>query len=215
MVRVNLLPDKKQAKARTPSEPGQLWLIAVLGAIVLEVVVLIVIHKMKQDELKGVVAENSRVQGQIDTIKRQIANQNEIKAQLKELVDREEAISKLQAARTGPTSTMMELSRILTQGKGPTTDKDKLEQLKRDNPAAVMNANWDPKRLWLTSYNEVERQVKITGLAKDGEDISEFQKRLTLSDFFYDVSLLPGSKVFDDKTKQEVVRFEFSAKVRY
>jgi type IV pilus assembly protein PilN len=215
MVRVNLLPDRRKEKARTPSEPGQLWLIAVLAVIVCEVIVLIVVHKMKQDELKAVVAENSRIQGQIDQIKRQIANQNEIKAQLKELVDREEAINKLQAARTGPTSTMMELSRILTSGKGPTTDKDKLEQLKRDNPTAVMNANWDPKRLWLTSYNEVERQVKITGMAKDGEDISEFQKRLTLSDFFYDVSLLPGSKVFDDKTKQELVRFEFSAKVRY
>ena len=102
---------------------------------------------------------------------------------------------------------------MLTQGRGPTTDRDKLEQMKRDNPAEVFNANWDARRLWLTAFVESDRVVKLQGLARDGEDVSELERRLKLSDFFTDVKLLPGSKVTD--TGQELFRFELSAKVRY
>lgn len=221
MVRVNLLPDRKQTKARgggggmTAGEPGQLWILAVLGVVVLEIIVCIFIQKLKADQLSAVVGENAKISAQIEGIKKQIANHADIKAQLKALRDREEAINKLESARTGPTTVMLELSRILTPGKGPTTDRDKLEQLKRDNPTAVLNPNWDTKRVWLQSYQELERVVKISGLARDPEDVSEFQRRLLLSDYFYAVNLLPGSKVIDDKTKQEVVKFEMNAKVRY
>ena len=52
---------------------------------------------------------------------------------------------------------MLELSRVLTAGRGPTTDRDKMEQLKRDDPGAVPNANWDPRRLWLLTYSELDR----------------------------------------------------------
>jgi type IV pilus assembly protein PilN len=110
---------------------------------------------------------------------------------------------------------MLELSRIMTQGRGPTVDRDKLEQLKRDNPTAVPNANWDPRRLWLANYRETDRTVRLTGLSRDGEDVSEFLRRLSLSDYFYDVRLLPATKSVDAVTKLELIRFEMSAKVRY
>jgi type IV pilus assembly protein PilN len=216
MVRINLLPDRKQAKARAASgDGGQLWLLAVLGALVATIIVCIVIQSMKEKELAAIVSENGKISSQIETIKRQIANHAQIKAELKLLRDREEAIAKLQSARTGPTTVVLELSRILTAGRGPTTDRDKLEQLKRDNPTAVLNPNWDPRRVWLTAYQEVERSVKLTGLARDPEDVSELQRRLILSDYFYDVNLLPGSKVVDNATKQELVQFSMTAKVRY
>jgi type IV pilus assembly protein PilN len=216
MVRVNLLPDRKQATRRMAAvEPTQLWLVMVLGAFVATIVVCLFVQKVKQDELSAILAENSRTQGQIDAIKQQIANHAEIKARLKELRDREEAIQKLQAARTGPTSTLLELAHVLTPGRGPTTDRDKLEQLKRDNPAEVFNANWDPRRLWMTSYLESERVVKMAGFARDGEDVSELERRLKLSDYFTDVKLLPGQKVVDNQTHQELFSWQLSAKVRY
>jgi type IV pilus assembly protein PilN len=216
MVRVNLLPDRRQA-ARRPgaAEAKQLWLLGVLGAFVATIVVCLFVQKLKQDELAAVLAENGRTQGQIDAIKRQIADHPEIKARLKELRDREEAIQKLQAARTGPTSTLLELAHLLTLGREPTTDRDKLEQLKRDNPAEVYNPNWDPRRLWLTAYKESDRVLRIAGLARDGEDVSELERRLKLSDFFTDVKLLPGAKSIDSLTHQDLFRFELSAKVRY
>jgi len=215
MIRINLLPQKREAARRAAVEGGQTWMLAVLGAVLVEIIVLVLFHTSKQDELKEANLHNQKVRAQIEEIKQQIANHDEIKAQLKELRDREEAIAKLQAARTGPTATLLELSRVLTAGRGPTTDRDRLQQLKRDNPSAVPNPSWDSRRLWLTSYQEADRVVKLGGQARDGEDVSEFLRRLTLSDFFYDVKLLPATKSVDTQTKLELVKFELSAKVRY
>ena len=216
MVRINLLPDKRQAgRRKTAAEPTQVWVFAVLGAFVVAIVICLFIQKVKQDQLAEMLAENGRAQGQIDAIKKQIADHTAIKARLKELRDREEAIQKLQTARTGPTSTLLELAHVLTPGRGPTADRDKLEQLKRDNPDEVFNANWDPRRLWLTSYEESNRVVKIGGLARDGEDVSELQRRLKFSEYFTSVKLLPGAKVTDSQTHQELFKFELNAKVRY
>jgi type IV pilus assembly protein PilN len=216
MVRINLLPEKRQAgRRKAGAEPTQFWLLGVLGAFVATIVLCLFIQKVKQDQLAALVAENGRTQGQIDSIKRQIADHPAIKARLKELRDREEAIQKLQTARTGPTATLLELARILTPGRGPTADRDKLEQLKRDNPSEVYNPNWDARRLWLTSYEESNRVVRLTGLARDGEDVSEIERRLKFSDYFTEVKLRPGSKTSDSTSHQEVFRFELSAKVKY
>lgn len=220
MIRINLLPQKKSARARgaAGAEGGgesQIWLAFVLGAVVLEIIVLLFVFKTKQDQLSTVTRHNQELNKNIELIKAEIAQHAAIKAQLKELRDREEAIQKLQSARTGPTATMLELSRILTPGRGPTVDHDKLEQMKRDNPGAVPNSSWDSRRLWISGYKEQDRQVRLIGSARDGEDVSEFLRRLSLSDYFFDVRLLPANKGFDAATKIELVRFEMSAKVRY
>ncbi len=98
MVRVNLLPDKRQAaRAKGAAEPTQFWLIAVMGAFVATIIVCLFIQKLKEDELAGILAENARTQGQIDAIKQQIADHPQIKERLKELREREEAIQKLQS----------------------------------------------------------------------------------------------------------------------
>ena len=223
MIRINLMPQKRpmlrrgEAAGADTSSGGesQAWLAFVLGAVLLEVIVLLFVYKTKQDQLTQVQKHNQELTANIDAIKREISNHAEIKTSLKELRDREEAIQKLQSARTGPTATMLELSRIMTPGRGPTVDRDKLEQLKRDNPQSVPNPNWDPRRLWLASYKEADRTVRVGGLARDGEDVSEFLRRLSLSDYFYEVKLLPATKQLDPLTKLELVKFEMSAKVRY
>jgi type IV pilus assembly protein PilN len=217
MVRINLLPDKRTAGRRlTAPDRGQIWLLGVAGAFLATIIVCLFVQKVKQGELSAVLAENGVTQGQIDAIAKQISDHPQITARLKELRDREEAIQKLQSARTGPTATLLELSHLLTVGgPGPTADRDKIEQLKRDNPTQVYNANWDPRRLWLTSYKETKRVVKLTGLARDGEDVSELERRLKLSDYFTDVKLLPGQKVIEQATHQELFQFALSAEVKY
>jgi type IV pilus assembly protein PilN len=216
MIRINLLPEKRAAARRATGEAGQAWLGIVLAVVALEIIALLFLQKGKQDELAKIQKHNQELQSNIEDIKRQISNRDEIKAQLKELREREEAIQKLQSARTGPTSVLLELSHVLTPGRMPTVDRDKLEQLKRDNPTAAPNPNWDPRRLWLDSYDELDRNVTIAGRARDGEDVSEFLRRLALSDYFSDVKLSgPSSKSPDDKTHVELVLFKLSAKVRY
>ena len=215
MIRVNLLAQRRETKRTTSMEPGQGWILAVIGVVLLQVLVLFFFHRAKLDALGDINRDNASVQASIDKIKKDTSDHPQIKSQLQELRDREEAIQKLQAARTGPTSTLLELSKVLTVGRGPTTDKDKLEQLKRDNPTAVPNPNWDPRRLWIMKYTELDRSVKIEGLARDGEDIAEFLRRLALSDYFYDVRPLPASEVADKDTKINLKQFAVSAKVRY
>jgi type IV pilus assembly protein PilN len=215
VIRINLLPEKRAAQRRSAAAEGQAWVFMIVAAVIVEVIVLMLFQKSKNDELAHLTKHNAEIQANIDDIKRQISNRAEIQAQLKELRDREEAIQKLESARTGPTSVLLELSHLLTPGRMPTVDRDKLEQMKRDDPQSVPNPNWDARRLWLTSYDEVERSVKLSGLARDGEDVSEFLRRLALSDFFYDVKMLPAQKTVDGPTQVELVRFDLSAKVRY
>lgn len=215
MIRINLLPEKRAAQRRSAAAEGQAWIFVVLAVLVVEIIGLLLFQKSKDDELAKLGKHNQEIQANIDDIKRQMSNRDEIKNQLKELRDREDAIQKLETARTGPTSVLLELSHLLTPGRMPTVDRDKLEQLKRDDPQSVPNPNWDARRLWLISYDEVERSVKLSGLARDGEDVSEFLRRLALSDFFYDVKMLPASKTMDGATQVELVRFDLSAKVRY
>ncbi len=214
-VRVNLLTQRKETTRRASSEGSQAWLGIAVMLVVFEIVGLFVWHSAMKADLGKMTGDNAGITAQIDKIKKDTSEHPQIKAQLAELKDREDAIQKLQAARTGPTSVLLELSRILTTGRGPTVDHDKLEQLKRDNPTAVPNTTWDPRKLWLTKYTELDRSVKIEGLARDGEDIAEFMRRLGVSDLFYDVKPLPVSEAADKDTKINLKQFAVSAKARY
>jgi type IV pilus assembly protein PilN len=215
MIRVNLLPGKREAQKRSAAAEGQSWVLLVAAFLLVEVVALFIAYRVKNKDLVDLKNKNQAIEADSEQIKKQISDHEKIKADLKELRDREDAITKLQSARTGPTNAMLELTRILSPGRGPTIERDKLEQLRRDNPLAVFNANWDTKRLWLSNYSEADRVVKITGFARDGEDVSEFLRRMSLSDYFNDVQLLPAQKALDPETKLELVKFQLSAKARY
>lgn len=213
MIRINLLPQKRE----TRQEASQTWLLVLMGVLFLEGVALFFLHESKNRELEAHKRTNQEIQQQINEIQKTVANHAQVKAQLAEFKNREEAIKKLQTARSGPTNVLLELAKVLTPGKMPTIDPDKLAQMRRDNPLAVPNPGWDSRRLWLTTYKETERTLLIEGLARDGDDVSELARRLSLSDFFQDVKLLPASKVSDTSrgTKVEMLKFQLQAKVKY
>jgi type IV pilus assembly protein PilN len=211
VIRINLLPQKQQA-AQTDTNTLQA---VVLVAFLLEIAGLFFVQHTKERELEAVKAESAAVRGQIDQIGREIANHKQIQEELKSLRERESAIERLQSGRVGPTAVLLELSRVLTAEKGPTVDRARLEQLRRDAPQLVPNPSWDAHRLWLTGYKEAERNATISGFARDAEDVSELLRRLSLSNYFEDVKLLPAEKVLDPQTKEQLVRFEFSAKVKF
>jgi len=213
VIRINLLPAKRRAERTT--EASQLWLVVVLVAFLLEVVGLFVFHSIKSEELKNQNRTNAELTTQIERSKKAVSNHADVKAQLERLRAREDAISKLQSARTGPSSIMLELARLLTPGRGPSVDPDRLAQLRKDNPLAVYNPGWDSRRLWVTKFVEQQRKVRLEGIARDGEDVSELARRMSLSSFFYDVKLLPARTEKEKDTGMEVVRFELEAKVRY
>ena len=215
---INLLPQKKAAASTTgtsTSLQGQGWLAGVLGVLVVEMLAMFFLYNARSKDLDKVRRQNTEIASSIETIKQNVAKHGEIKTRLQQLKEREAAIEKLQTARTGPTLALLELSKIMSIGRGPTVDPVRLETIKRENPTAAPNPNWDPHRIWLTQYSEADRVVKIAGSARDGEDVSEFVRRLSLSSMFSDVTLLPASKSVDAATKLEVLGFQISAKARY
>lgn len=212
MIRINLLPQKRESRQET----SQTWLAVLMGVLFLEGVALFFLHESKNRELEAHKHTNQEIQQQISEIEKTVANHAQVKAQLAEFQNREDAIKKLQGARSGPTNVLLEVSRVLS-ARGPTVDPDRLAQLRRDNPLAVPNLSWDPRRLWLTLYKESDRTVLIEGLARDGEDVSEVARRLALSNFFQDVKLLPASKQTETVggAKIEMLKFQLQAKVKY
>jgi type IV pilus assembly protein PilN len=206
VIRINLLPQKRRmAKA----EGSQLWAVVLVLLVAVEAVGFFIYHGHKKEELTAQRRKNAELTSQIEQAKRNVANHNQVKADLTLLREREEAIQKLQSARSGPTAILMELARIMTPGRGPSVDPDRLAQLRRDNPLTVFNPNWDSRRLWITGYAEAQRTLKLDGTARDGEDVSELARRLNLSSYFYDVKLLPATR------DNDFVKFSIETKVRY
>lgn len=216
MVRVNLLPRKTARRSASP-EAGQTWLIAVMVLLAVGMIGAFILYSFKQEELAELKQESRRIQSEIDLSKEKVKNHPKVKKQLKVLRAREEAIGKLQSARTGPTAVLLELARVLTKGRGPSVSPEDLAKVQQDNPLAMYNASWDSQRLWLTSFVEDDKIVQLKGLARDGEDVSELARRLNLSAYFYDIRLMPAKR---KKTKEaedgfEWVNFQLEAKVKY
>jgi type IV pilus assembly protein PilN len=212
VIRINLLPQKRRVQK---AEGGQLWAVVIVLLVALEAVGFFIYHGNKKEELVAQRRKNTELETQIEQSKSAVKNHNDVKAQLERLRAREDAIAKLQSARTGPTAVLLELARIMTPGRGPSVDPDRLNQLRRDNPLAVYNPGWDARRLWLTRYVEATRLVRLEGTARDGEDVSELARRMSLSSYFADVKLLPAKKVRANDVGMDLVQFQLEAKARY
>ncbi|PIE05692.1 MAG: hypothetical protein CSA75_03430 [Sorangium cellulosum] len=211
MIRINLLPHKREARR----DAGQGWLVAVMLIVAAEVVVLGLVHQLKLQELTDQRRTNNELKDRISKIEATVENHAAVKKKLTVLRAREEAIQKLQTARSGPTAVLLELSNLLTTGRGPAISPEELMQIKKDNPQDVHNVSWDSRRLWILSFKEHQRVVKLEGIARDGEDVSELARRMSLSKYFDDVVLLPAKQEVDSDTKLEVVKFQLQAKVQY
>ena len=212
MIRINLLPQKRRVQK---TEGSQLWAVVLILLLAVEAVGAFIFHGMESQKLGVQQRQNAELQAQIDQSKNAVKDHGRVKEELARLRAREDAIAKLQSARTGPTAVLLELARILTPGRGPSVDPDKLNQLRRENPLAVYNPNWDARRLWLSKFIESERLLRLDGLARDGEDVSELARRMTLSSYFYDVKLLPAKQQKDSDTGMDLVAFQLEAKARY
>lgn len=213
MIRINLIPQKK--RRIDSGSGGEMWIFAALGVVVVEIIILFVFHGFQETKLAEELATNSQVQTKIEVSKKAVANQTDVTAELERMRAREDAIAKLQSARTGPTAVLLEIARLLTAGRAPSIDPERLAQVRRDNPLAVYNPAWDSRRLWVTEFVEESRLLKLRGVARDGGDVSELARRMGLSDYFDKVRLLPASRTIDKETNLEVVEFALEAEVKY
>jgi len=211
MIKINLLP----IKATKRREQGVRQLIIGVVSMTLALVAIIVFNTTQTSQINQMRSDNQATSRAIAALKAEIGDYDVVKAQRDELIRQRDAIKRLQANRAGPVWLMRELSDILTKGKGPTFNKEAYEEQLRRDPNAGFNPNWEPKRVWLLSYEEHNHSVKIHGAAKSDEDVAEFLKRLKLSAFFSDVYWQQTQPQMDNKLNVSYVTFDVTCRVNY
>jgi len=217
MIRINLLPQaKKQARAAGGSSgSGQLWAGIDLGALVLFGVGLGIVYSIYSGQLEAKEQRNTTLNRQITELRQRSAGLEEVQARLAASQSLEQVVGELDSARTGRVRVVMELSKTLSRDRGPTIDPQALERLRQNNPLANFNRNWDVRRLWLTSFEEENRECRIVGLGRTNEDVAEFLQRLSLSELFENVTLQKTESATDQGTGLSLIGFELTARVRY
>jgi len=212
MIRINLLPEAKRAAATGGN--AQTWAVIYLLSCLAWAVVLVLFFLNKHGVLEEQNAKNDELQGLIDRAKSQSENIAEVEAKLAKSKQLEEVVGGLQAARQGPARVLLELSKILSEGGGPTVPPDQLDAMRRDNPLLVYNPGWDVRRLWIDTFEEASRHCTISGNGKTNEDVAEFLRRLNISEVFDKVTL-QSTSASSDREGSPTVRFSLTCEVKY
>ena len=223
MIRVNLLPSDKKKRARrvapTALPTGDLslatWGMVYGGAIALWLVVLSAMYFVQSSELETVVQENKTLEARRDELQGKTRGLADVEARLEKSRRLEKVVQELERARRGPTRAVIELSRVLSSPGGPTINPAELERMRQQNPLAGFNESWDVRRLWITRFEEIDRECKIAGMGRSNEDVAEFLRRLTLSEIYDGVTLQRTRAASDPDTGLQMVGFDVTCKVKY
>jgi type IV pilus assembly protein PilN len=223
MIRINLLPTDKKKRARriapSPLPTGDLglgtWAAVYAGAIAIWLVVLGILYFAQSGELEAVNQENKTLEARRDELQGKTKGLADVEGRLEKSRRLEKVVQELERARRGPTRAVMELSKVLSSPGGPTINPAELERMREENPLAGFNESWDVRRLWLSRFEEIERECKITGMGRSNEDVAEFLRRLTLSEIYESVTLQRTRATNDPDTGLQVVGFDITCKVKY
>ncbi len=223
MIRINLLPTDKKKRARraapSPLPTGDLslstWGMVYGGAIAVWLVVLGVLYFAQSGEMETIAQENKTLEARRDELTRKTKGLADVEGRLEKSRRLEKVVQDLERARRGPTRAVMELSKVLSSPGGPTINAAELERMRQENPLAGFNESWDVRRLWISRFEEVERDCKITGMGRSNEDVAEFLRRLTLSEIYEGVTLQRTRAATDSDSGLLMVGFDITCKVKY
>jgi len=223
MIRINLLPTDKKKRARriapSPMPTGDLslgaWGVVYGGAIAVWLAVLGVLYFVQSGDLEAMAQENKTLEARRDELQGKTKGLADVEGRLEKSRRLEKVVQELERARRGPTRAVMELSKVLSSPGGPTINPAELERMREENPLAGFNESWDVRRLWLTRFEEVERECKLTGMGRSNDDVAEFLRRLTLSEIYDSVTLQRTRAANDPETGLQMVGFDITCKVRY
>jgi len=70
-----------------------------------------------------------------------------------------------------------------------------------------------PRKAWITSYREVNKQLTLEGVAADGPTVADFIDNLRGSKFFLDVQLIQVQQTGDHSKPYQ--RFNINCRVDY
>ncbi len=213
MIRINLLPTRD-----APRRQAVVVQLVAFGVLLLSVtIVLIAIDAFQRDKIDKQRITNEQVQNRIESIQTQIRDHDQIRARIEEIEGKQNIIDELQSGRTGPVFVMVELSRILSREGAPSINHDRYMELVRRSPGQAYDPNWDGRRLWVNIFRESNRAVEFVGEAISHEDVAELLRRLGLSDYFHQVTLLNTRTAGDlnREASEMSVNFSIRCRLRY
>jgi type IV pilus assembly protein PilN len=157
----------------------------VVGAVLIILALLLCALELRQEkrELAAVEARAAKIKAEIERLQSVIAEVEQFKKDKAELQSKIDAIKKLQTQRSGPVKMMDELSTII------------------------------PPRLWLTSFRESSKSVKMEGAATDGVTIANFLEKLAQSKYFQDVRLIRVTQAMQKEFK--ILQFSIDCRIVY
>lgn len=216
MIRINLLPTRD-----APRRQAALVQLAVFGVVLVAAAAAIfTLDTIQRDRVASQQRANSVVENRIERIRRQIQDHDEIRSRIEEIESKQAVIDQLLAGRTGPTFVLIELAKVLSRNGSPTIEHDRYMGIVRRSPGQAYDPNWDGRRLWLRAFREEDRGVELRGDALSHEDVAELLRRLTLSDYFHEVTLVTtqmarGVSSPSAASAAGVISFEIRCRLRY
>lgn len=214
MIKINLLPQRKQKRA---AEPGRAELGIGVGALIAAgAVVFLAVHQ-------PALADRDKVRGQVQDLQdanQRARNQTKDMPALKAAVEAEErraaAIDQLLGTVVVPDNLLHELGEILTPGRMPTMSRE-MEQRISDGPQGDPNRrfalDWDPKHVWITGFSLRGDDFTLEGGAQSEADVPQLAKRMQASVFFDQVTSPTSLRIDDRTTGISYYKFTITGKV--
>ncbi|MBH22874.1 MAG: hypothetical protein CMH57_00170 [Myxococcales bacterium] len=203
MIRINLLPIKKQQE----KESSKRLLFVFVVLIVAECILLIFPYSWQKSKLTEIQNENSAKKQEINTLKEQVKDVERLTGEKNKLTEQLDVLGALEKGRSGPVRVMDEMQLILS------TPRSELERLTFDKRG--WNSKWEPDRLWFNSFQEGGGFFKLVGGARSTDDVAEFLQRLSSSIYFDSIRLVYAEEKIESKVKFEFVRFEIEGAISY
>ena len=202
--RINLLPVKEARKR----ESGKQFLALMGIALLILVGAMYYWQSETEAELARIEGQNNKITAQLKDAEAKSKQIALMQAEKDELEKQKVVLDGLLEGQAGPVMMLDELSVMLTPVSDPI---QKLAQEKRR-----WNPDWDPKRLWIMSFVESSRKLKIQGYARTNDDLAEFLHRLNTSKHFVEVRLNLSEMVeLSAVPGLKLVRFDVDALALY
>ena len=216
MIRINLLPARK---AKRVAEPGQGQIVAGVGALAAAAaVVFLVVHRPMQTEHKALTAANEELQTDVNAKARSLSDFEVLKKVVASVEARSTAIDRLIKSKAVPAHLLHEIGEILTPGRLPTMTRamaDAINPGPNGDPNKRIALDWDPKHVWITTFEETKGEFKVIGGAQSDSDVTQLSKRMQASVYFEDVTPQGGEKETDAASGVSFFKFTITGKVVY
>jgi len=211
MLKINLLHEKKVKRTM----PGEQTLAIGLGVLALVgIVVFVFVHQPLQGKLDDAAAKNTKLQTKNKELEEKTKDFDLIRDQIEIVKGQQSSIDALNDARATPAWLLRELSNLLTPDHKPTMSGAMRERVKQD-PNKRWQATWDPKRVWIESFEESGAIFTLKGGAQNDQDVTELALRLQASAYFDSVDIETGSEQKHKGSSLSYYQFVMKGEVRY